>query len=862
MKKHYNYFKVTVLFLVLSYSLTIKGHSVQVGYCVSCSGELTLYVEHWHGNSDPNSTTMTINLNINGVTSSVTGSPIDNIQDTPYSDLPGCNDPITIFGSCSGKANTYNDWVVFKFPNLPTGVPITITVVSGSTVFTEDGCNMYPASSPQIIVPPIVNPPPVADSSQSVCTGNSVTLNLTSYFAPFQWQSAPSSTGPWTDIPGATSTPFTSGPLTSTTHFRATSVGTCESNYVTITVNPAVVPTSGSGPGTGAGADISACPSNVPANIGTPTTAGYTYSWVPTTGLSSTTLSNPTASINTPNTTTTYTLYTTTDMGCTATDSVKVVVKAIPVSNAGTDITTCTSSIAGAIGTATTAGYTYSWSPGTNLSSITSANPTVTLSNQGTTTYTVTTTNNGCISTDTVVIEVNAFPAAAFDFTDVCLTQAMNFTDQSTVVIDNITNWNWNFGDSSAVVTIADPIHTYANAGTYTVSLIVTTNNGCKDTLTKSAVVHSNPNADFSFSNVCDGTSLPFSNLSTILTPDVIQSWGWNFGDGSPLNTNQSVAGGHLYSSDGSFAVQLLTVSGFGCTDSITKTVFVNPNPVVIFTSNDTAGCEPLCAPFQNSSSILTGSNISQLMDFGDGNTTSSQDLLHCYTNTSVYSPAVYSPSLTVTSDSGCVTTVSKNNYITVYPNPISDFTVEAETVSIINPVVSTSNLSTGGDFWNWNFGDSDASSIFSPAPHTYADTGTYVITLITSTQYNCIDTTYKTIIVEPDFAFYVPNVFSPNGDGINDSFTGKGILIDEYEMRIFDRWGNMVFITKDLQEPWDGKANYGSVIAQQDVYVYVINLTDFKRKKHEYKGIVTLVRQNTSPLSPLHKRGAIGEFL
>jgi gliding motility-associated-like protein len=845
MKKYFNYIKVIFLLIILSSSFNIYGHSVQVGYCVSCSGELTLYVEHWHASSDPNSTTMTINLNINGVTSSVTGSPIDNIQDTPYSGLPGCNDPITIFGSCSGDANTYNDWVVFKFPNLPTGVPITITVVSGSTVFTEDGCNMYPASSPQIIVPPIINPPPVADSSQSVCTGGSANLNLTSYFSAFQWQSAPASTGPWTNVPGATSTPFNTGALTETTYFRATSVGTCESNYVTITVNPAVVPTSGSGPGTGtgAGADISVCPSNVPGSIGTPSTPGYTYSWLPAAGLSSATISNPTASVNTPNTTTTYTLFTTTDMGCTATDSVKVVVKAIPVSNAGTDISTCSSNNPGTLGTATTVGYTYSWSPATNLSSTTISNPNITLTNPGTTTYTVTTTSQGCISADSVIVKVNPFPIADFDFTDVCLTQAMNFNDLSTITIDNIVSWSWNLGDNSPTLSAASPVYTYLSPGTYNVSLIITTNNGCKDTLVKSAVVHPNPIADFSYSNVCDGTPVPFNNLSSILTPDVIQLQAWNFDDGSPLNTNQSIPGGYLYTSPGSYTVQLLTVSDFGCADSITKTVFVNPNPVVIFTSNDTAGCEPLCAPFQNLSSILTGSNTSQLMDFGDGNTTSSQDLLHCYTNSSVYSPAVYSPSLTVTSDSGCVTTVSKNNYIAVYPNPISDFTVESETVSIINPVVSTSNLSIGGDFWNWNFGDSNISSIFSPAPHTYADTGTYMITLITSTQYNCIDTAYKTIIVDPDFAFYVPNVFSPNGDGINDFFTGKGILIEQYEMRIFDRWGNMVFITKDLQEPWDGKANYGSGMAQQDVYVYVINLTDFKRKKHEYKGIVTLVK-------------------
>lgn len=750
MKKQFNHIRVIFLFVISGFSSNIYGHSVQVGYCVSCTGELTLYVEHWHSSEDPNSTTMTINLTINGVPSSVTGSPIDNIQDTPFSALPGCTNPITIFGSCSGQADTYDDWVVFKFPNLPTGVPITITVVSGSTVFTEDGCSMYPATSPQIIVPPIVNPPPVADSSQSICTGNSVTLNLTGYTSAFQWQSAPTASGPWTDVPGATSTPFTSGVLTSTTYFRATSVGNCESNYVVITINPI--------PASNAGADIITCSSSTLGSIGLASTPGCTYSWSPATGLSTTTASNPDVTLTIPGTTT-YTL-TTDNFGCISTDIVTVTIKPIPLSNAGTDIKTCASGIAGSIGSANTVGYTYSWSPGTNLSSTTISNPTVSLVTPGTITYIVTTTAQGCNATDSVIVEVNPFPVADFNFTDVCLNQAMSFNDLSTITIDIIDTWSWDFDDSSPLNSLTNPINTYTSSGTYNVSLIVTTNNGCKDTITKNAVVHPNPNADFSFLNVCDGVAVPFNDLSTIQTPDIIQFWVWNFDDGSPFNGSQAVTGGHLYTSPGSYTVQLLTISNFGCSDSVTKTIFVNPNPTVNFTANDTAGCDPLCISFQNLSSIATGSNVSWLLGFDDGNTTSSQDLTHCYINNSVFSPVSFSPTLTVTSDSGCVTTLSKNNYITVFPNPIANFTVEPEATSIIDPIISISNLSTGANFWNWDFGDLSSSSAQNPPPHSYADTGTYLITLIISTLYNCMDTTYHTIEIEPEALFYIPNLY------------------------------------------------------------------------------------------------------
>ena len=288
-----------------------------------------------------------------------------------------------------------------------------------------------------------------------------------------------------------------------------------------------------------------------------------------------------------------------------------------------------------------------------------------------------------------------------------------------------------------------------------------------------------------------------------------------------------------------------MTVSDFGCRDSVTKTSIVNPNPVVKFSASDTVGCSPLCLSFSDSSSITTGSSVVHwAWNIGDGSPiATSQNFEHCYINTSVNTVAQFTVSLKVTSDSGCVTTGSKNNYITVYPNPKADFEAQPSATTYTDPLISVTNLSSGATLWNWNFGDSDTSSVFAPAPHTYADTGSYIITLITSTLYGCKDTAYRTITIEPDFMFYIPNAFTPDGDGLNDSFTGKGIFIKEFEMEIFDRWGNLIFITDDIKVPWDGKANHGTEIAQRDVYVFVVKVTDFKNRKHNYKGIVTLVR-------------------
>ena len=123
------------------------GHSVQVQYCISCDGDLRLWFEHWHGSESISSTTMTLNIEYNGTTTSTIASPAGAVYGTTVNNLPGCQSGLIHVASCPSEANTYNDWVYYDFINLPTGVPITFTVVSGNTVFTNDACGMYPVET-------------------------------------------------------------------------------------------------------------------------------------------------------------------------------------------------------------------------------------------------------------------------------------------------------------------------------------------------------------------------------------------------------------------------------------------------------------------------------------------------------------------------------------------------------------------------------------------------------------------------------------------------------------------------------------------------------------------------------------------
>lgn len=448
--------------------------------------------------------------------------------------------------------------------------------------------------------------------------------------------------------------------------------------------------------------------------------------------------------------------------------------------------------------------------------------------------------NFGCGDTLVQPVTVHYLPVAGFSSTEVCMGVSTQYTSTSTVNNSStLSFYSWDFGDGGTSL-LQNPSHNYSAAGTFPISLIVTTNNGCADTTAGSVIVHPLPDAAFSASNVCDGSFVIFNNQSAVAAPDVLQTALWKFGDGVTVSNNNA---SYLYTTPGAYDAKLVVSTSFGCSDSLTRTIVVNPKPVVNFSASDTTGCAPLCISFQNSSAVSSGNMVQSSWDFGDATpVTVSQDVFHCYENSSPTEIAVFTASLTVVSDSGCITSLSKPNYITVYPNPISSFSVSPAITTILDPVITLENLSVGGDVYYWAWEDT-SSTDFLAGPLTYKDTGTYQVMLITTTQYNCKDTSYQTILVEPDFAFYVPNAFTPNDDGINDTFTGRGIFIKDFEMFIFDRWGNMVYKTDDINKPWDGKANDGNEFAQMDVYVYLIKVSDLKSTNYNFRGTVTLVR-------------------
>jgi gliding motility-associated-like protein len=240
---------------------------------------------------------------------------------------------------------------------------------------------------------------------------------------------------------------------------------------------------------------------------------------------------------------------------------------------------------------------------------------------------------------------------------------------------------------------------------------------------------------------------------------------------------------------------------------------------------------------------VVGGTIVSWTWTFGDGSpTSSSQNPMHCYTQT-----GYYDVTLAVTTSQGCAATLTKHRYIQVFANPIAAFDPSPNPASVLDASITMYNQSSSDvNYWYWNFGDGTnlSPSTISPEhlfPHVVA--GNYTVTLIVHNADGCYDTVAHEIVIQPEFAFFIPNAFTPNGDGINDYFYGSGVGIVTYDLWIFDRWGNMIFHGLNLSDKWNGKANNGSDMAQIDTYVWKVKLMDIFNKTHDYIGTVTLVK-------------------
>ncbi len=712
---------------------------------------------------------------------------------------------------CAGTGTTLNATGGSTYVWTPTtglsdpNIANPVATPAATTTYTVNGTDANGCTGTDAVII-TVNPTPNANAGTDadVCNGLSTTLNGSGGVS-YAW--TPPTGLSATNINNPVATPA----ATTTYTLTVTDANSCtDTDDVIVTVNPL--------PPADAGPDVPVCTGS---SVTLQASGGTQYSWSPTTDLSNPNIAAP---VCTPAAAITYTVTVTDNNGCIATDDIDVTVNPLPIADAGTDASICQNSSTTLNGAG---GVIYLWSPATGLDDATLQNPSA--SPQVTTTYTVTVTDaNSCSSTDDVdVTVIPAEPVNAGNDASACLGDPVSLT-----ATGNGVSFSWSPATGLDNANIATPVATPAATTQYTVTM--TDANNCTSTDVVIVTINPIPVAAFSATLVCKDEPTVFTNQSTVSSGTIV-SYSWDFGD---LNTSVAASPSNTYATEGSYSVVLTVVSDQGCTNSITQNVTVYPLPVVNFEAVPTDGCIPLDVQFNDLSTIVSGTNVSWLWNIEGVGTVNEQNTAQTFSNA-----GLYDVTLTVTSDEGCITTLTQSNFITVHPNPIAQFVAIPDRTEILYPEITFTDLSSGAPTeWNWDFGTGDASTEESPI-YSFPDTGTFTVLLEVLNQYGCPDTISQTVVITPSFTIYVPNAFTPDGDGVNDIFLPKGIGWRDYELRIFSRSGNQVFTTFDPLQGWDGSVRNAGRVTISDVYVWRIYVRDKNNRKQDYKGTVTLVK-------------------
>jgi gliding motility-associated-like protein len=368
-------------------------------------------------------------------------------------------------------------------------------------------------------------------------------------------------------------------------------------------------------------------------------------------------------------------------------------------------------------------------------------------------------------------------------------------------------------------------------AGTYTVD--VTDNYGCQSsytfTITEPALIPITASITGT-TPFCVGAS---SNLSATATGGA-PPYSWLWLNNNTTNPSMTVSP----TSTTTYTIIVTDVCNTP-TDTALFTLTVNPLPVITFSGNNLADCAPLCVDFTESS---TPASSNCTWDFGDNSTSSSCNPSHCY-----YMPGQYDVTVTVDDINGCTNTLTMNNYIEAFPSPVAAFNIlGAQPATLLEANIAFDDVGTGGDTCYWDFGDGNTQMIIgcSDPAHQYPDTGHYQVTEIVVNQFGCSDTATGDVYIVPYTTIFVPNTFTPNGNGKNDEFRAYGDYVENFHMMIFDRWGNLIFETNDILHGWNGHVKEGATLAQIDTYVWVITYTEqYNGYYHKLIGHVNLIR-------------------
>ncbi|MEI8137150.1 MAG: gliding motility-associated C-terminal domain-containing protein [Bacteroidota bacterium] len=546
------------------------------------------------------------------------------------------------------------------------------------------------------------------------------------------------------------------------------------------------------------------------------------YTWSGPNGYTSN-LANPNLSNIAPNVSGTYIVLGATN-GCTSTANTALVVNPLPIITAVTSGNVCQDF---SLTLSANGGTAYAWvGPSGFVSFLQNPLiPSAIMANTGT--YTVTGTDlNGCINTATVAEVVFAKPVITTAGANACV----NFPLLPTASGGATYQWTGPGGFNS---NLQNPIINNAgfnNAGAYNVT--VTSVASCTTAGTVFCNVFPNPVVNFTGNTeACSGTAFSFLGNGALN-----YKWLATFG----IVTTNTLFTISSTSNSLQTTYTLVGADANGCLNSVIVTPIVLGLPYGIIAPAKVGGCVPFCTSFnfQKGSPIITNVNWS----FSNGITfKDSTTVTQCFTTA-----GIHKVNITLTDSKGCKGATSGT--VEGYPIPNADFSYTPDTPNENDDILSFTDESKNATIvdWYWDFfsnGKDTANT--SNASYTFPEIGNYFTYLKVTSNHGCVDSTVKKITVVEDVTFFIPNSFTPNGDGNNEVFIAKAVGVKKFRMDIFDRWGQLIYTSIDITQGWDGKSKKGGDVLPQDVYVYKISVTNNNNssKPKQYTGHVTLMK-------------------
>jgi PKD repeat protein len=437
---------------------------------------------------------------------------------------------------------------------------------------------------------------------------------------------------------------------------------------------------------------------------------------------------------------------------------------------------------------------------------------------------------NGCRS-DTTRKAIGANPDFSMNTVKSRGCDSATIYFSGTLKVPDALKFEWDFGDVSAISNLQNPSHFYGKQGSYNVSLLITNVlTGCKTGFTIDDMVRifNTPVAKISANPaICYDDTIPV--FYTLAVDSSFSNWQFDgarkFGNGN--NSIRVIL-------DKPVVKISLQVNEYGCLSKWAETT-VKRNPNFDFMADTLQNCQPMSVKVE----AITKDGLLEYTWLTD-----TLKVIGSEKSLFLPKPGKVTVSLAAFStETGCRDTVTKTGWILVHPKPLAAFEVDYQAAILGQSDLTFTNKTTLAENFNWDFGDGSVSTDKDPR-HNFTKLGKYPVTLFVASEFGCKDTAEMDIEILP-FDIATPNAFRP------DSYIDKnrvfmpftiGVNPEKFHIRIFNRWGQVVFESKSLEYPWDGTLKNG-IKAPMGNYVWLAEYYDIQGFRHQRKGQVLLIR-------------------